>query len=30
MPRRRELLDDGVPFADLAAARAAIDEWVAE
>jgi transposase InsO family protein len=25
---RRELLDDGVPFADLAAAQAAIDGWV--
>jgi transposase InsO family protein len=27
---RRELLDDAVPFADLAAAQAAIDGWVAE
>jgi transposase InsO family protein len=27
---RRELLDDAVPFADLAAAQAAIDEWVTE
>jgi transposase InsO family protein len=27
---RRELLDDGVPFADLAAAQAAVDAWVAE
>ena len=27
---RRELLDDGVPFADLAAAQAAIDGWVSE
>jgi transposase InsO family protein len=27
---RRELLDDAVPFADLAAAQAAVDAWVAE
>jgi transposase InsO family protein len=27
---RRELLDDAVPFADLAAAQAAIDGWVTE
>jgi transposase InsO family protein len=27
---RRELLDDAVPFADLAAAQAAIDTWVQE
>ena len=27
---RRELLDDAVPFADLAAAQAAVDGWVAE
>jgi Integrase core domain len=27
---RRELTDDAVPFADLAAAQAAIDEWVNE
>jgi transposase InsO family protein len=27
---RRELLDDAVPFADLAAAQAAIDGWVGE
>jgi transposase InsO family protein len=27
---RRELLDDAVPFADLAAAQAAIDAWVTE
>jgi transposase InsO family protein len=27
---RRELTDDAVPFADLAAAQAAIDEWVEE
>ena len=27
---RRELLDDAVPFADLAAAQAAIDAWVSE
>jgi hypothetical protein len=27
---RRELTDDAVPFADLAAAQAAVDEWVAE
>jgi transposase InsO family protein len=27
---RRELLDDAVPFADLAAAQAAIDAWVKE
>ena len=27
---RRELLDEAVPFADLAAAQAAVDAWVAE
>jgi hypothetical protein len=27
---RRELLDDAVPFADLAAAQAAVDAWVAQ
>jgi transposase InsO family protein len=27
---RQELLNDGVPFADLAAAQAAVDAWVAE
>ncbi|WP_373308271.1 IS481 family transposase [Microbispora siamensis] len=27
---RRELLDDGVPFEDLAAAQAAVDAWVVE
>ena len=27
---RRELTDDAVPFADLAAAQAAVDEWVGE
>ena len=27
---RRELLDDAVPFADLAAAQAAVDAWVSE
>jgi hypothetical protein len=27
---RRELLDDAVPFADLAAARAAVDAWVSD
>ncbi len=27
---RRELLDDAVPFADLAAAQAAVDAWVVE
>jgi hypothetical protein len=27
---RRELLDDAVPFADLAAAQAALDAWVAQ
>jgi transposase InsO family protein len=27
---RRELLDDGMPFADLAAAQAAVDSWVSE
>jgi transposase InsO family protein len=27
---RRELLDDAVPFADLAAAQAAVDGWVSE
>jgi hypothetical protein len=27
---RRELLDDAVPFADLAAAQAAVDAWVRE
>ena len=27
---RRELLDDAAPFADLAAAQAAVDAWVAE
>src|SRR5215470_3527098 len=27
---RRELLNDAVPFADLAAAQAAVDAWVAE